>query len=133
MKLVLDTNVYISAFLWGGKPKEILERAIEGKDRIYISRPIKDELFGVLKRPIFNIPETTIELFMREIEELAELVIVTERIRNLCRDADDNKIVECAVGAKADYLITGDNDLLVLKKYKTTKIVGISEYLEQLY
>ena len=72
MKLVLDTNVYISAFLWGGKPKEILERAIEGKDEVFISRAIKDEIFEVLKRPRFKVNETAIEALMREIEDIVE-------------------------------------------------------------
>ncbi len=129
MKLVLDTNIYISAFLWGGKPKEILERAIEGKDEVFISRAIKDEIFEVLKRPRFKVNETAIEALIREIEDISELVIVTERIERLCRDIDDNAIIECAVGAEAEYLITGDNDLLVLKSYRKIKIVNISEYL----
>ena len=129
MKLVLDTNIYISAFLWGGKPKEILERAIEGKDEVFISRAIKDEIFEVLKRPSFKVNETAIEALMREIEDISELVIVTERIERLCRDIDDNAIIECAVGAEAEYIITGDNDLLVLKSYRKIKIVNTSEYL----
>ena len=131
MKLVLDTNVYISAFLWGGKPKELLERAIEGKDQIYISRPIKEEIFEVLKRPSFNISEEILELLMSELDDMAELVTVNEKIRKLCRDVDDNAIIECAVCAKADYLITGDNDLLVLKRFQKTKIVRVAEYLEE--
>ena len=130
MKLVLDTNIYISAFLWGGKPKEILKRAIEGKDEVFISRAIMDEIFEVLKRPSFKVNETAIEALMREIDDISELVIVTERIEKLCRDMDDNAIVECGVGAKADYIITGDNDLLVLKSYRKIRIVNISEYLK---
>ena len=55
MKLVLDTNIYISAFLWGGKPKELLERAIEGKDQIYISRAIKEEIFEVFSTDYFGV------------------------------------------------------------------------------
>lgn len=129
MKIVLDTNVYISAFLWGGRPKELLERAIEGKDQIYVSRQIKEEVFEVLKRPKFGIDESTIELLIKEIEDISELVVITDKIQTLCRDIDDNAIVECAVGAKADYLITGDDDLLVLKSYRKIKIVGVSEYL----
>lgn len=129
MKLVLDTNVYISAFLWGGKPKEILERAIEGKDEVFISRAIKDEIFEVLKRPIFKVNEKEIEALMREIEDISELVIVTEKIERLCRDIDDNVIVECGIGADAEYIITGDKDLLVLKSYRKIKIVNVSEYL----
>ena len=114
MKLVLDTNVYISAFLWGGRPKEILERAIEGKDEVFISRAIKDEIFEVLKRPIFKVNEKEIEALMREIEDITELVIVTEKIERLCRDIDDNAIVECGIGADAQYIITVRQDKLVI-------------------
>jgi len=130
MKLVADTNIYISAFLWGGKPKEIMERAIEGKDQLFISRPIKEEIFEVLKRPNFKVDEYSIELLMKEIEDISELVIVTEKIEHLCRDVDDNMIIECALAAKADYVVTGDKDLLDLKSYRKIKILRVADYLE---
>ena len=129
MKLVADTNIYISAFLWGGKPKELLERAIEGKEQLFISRPIKDEIFEVLKRPNFKVEEYSIELLMKEVEDISELVIVNERIEHLCRDVDDNMIIECALAARADYIITGDKDLLDLKIYRKIKILRVAEYL----
>ena len=129
MRLVLDTNVYISAFLWGGKPKEILERAIEGIDQVFISRLLKDEIYEVLKRPSFKVEENVIEMLMSELEDFAELVVVTETIEKLCRDVNDNMVVECAVASKADYIITGDNDLLVLEKYRNIKNSKIADYL----
>jgi putative PIN family toxin of toxin-antitoxin system len=83
MKIVLDTNIFISAFLWGGKPREVLERVIEGKDILYISRPMIAELIEILRRPKFKVDDEHLELFIREIEDIAEMVTVKERIRAL--------------------------------------------------
>ena len=130
MKIVLDTNIFISAFLWGGKPREVLERVIEGKDILYISRPMIAELIEILRRPKFKVDDEHLELFIREIEDIAEMVTVKERIRALCRDVDDNAIVECAVAANAEYLISGDDDLLSLGTYRKIRIVTAGSYLE---
>jgi putative PIN family toxin of toxin-antitoxin system len=132
MRIVLDTNIFVSALLWGGKPREILERVLEGKDELFISRPMLNELFEVLKRPKFMMDEGYIELFIREIEDIAKIVVVSENIRELCRDVDDNKIIECALEARADCLITGDNDLLVLKRYGHLEIVELATYFRKL-
>lgn len=129
MKIVLDTNIFVSAILWGGKPREVLERVIEGKDILFLSRPILAELFEVLRRPKFRIDDEHVELYLKEIEDIAEIVTVKERIHALCRDVDDNAIVECAVAAGAGYLISGDEDLLSLRTYRKTRIVAAVDYL----
>jgi putative PIN family toxin of toxin-antitoxin system len=129
MKVVLDTNVLISAFLWGGKPRAVLERAIEGKDKLFISRPILAELAEVLTRPKFGLDGELVERFVREIEDIAEVVTIKERIHNLCRDVDDDAIVECAVAASAEVVVTGDDDLLSLVAYRKIRIITASDYL----
>jgi putative PIN family toxin of toxin-antitoxin system len=130
MRVVLDTNIFISAFLWGGKPRAVLDRAIEGKDYLFISRTILAELAEVLARPKFGLDGELVERFVREIEDIAEIMTIKERIHTLCRDVDDNAIVECAVAASAEVVVTGDEDLLSLEAYRTIRIVTASDYLD---
>ncbi len=130
MKVVLDTNIFISAFLRGGKPRAVLERAIEGKDNLFISRPILAELAEVLTRPKFGLDGELVERFVREIEDIAEIMTIKERIHTLCRDVDDNAIVKCAVAASAEVVVTGDEDLLSLVAYRKIRIMTASGYLD---
>jgi uncharacterized protein len=132
MRLVLDTNIFISAFLWGGKPKAVLERILEGADTLFISRSILAELNDVLCRPKLALDAERIAYFLQAIEETSTLVAPTKMRHRPSRDPADVKILECAVAAEADYIVTGDDDLLVLDPYRSIRIVSASEYLKQI-
>ncbi|MDR1452400.1 MAG: putative toxin-antitoxin system toxin component, PIN family [Candidatus Margulisbacteria bacterium] len=129
MKLVLDTNIFISAFYWGGKPRQVLERIIAGADDLYISRKILAELANVLSTPKFKTSPVEIEYFISAVEEIAHKTPSKIKVKNVCRDKADDKILECALATQADYIITGDTDLLVLEQYKRTRIVTPNAYL----
>jgi uncharacterized protein len=129
MRIVLDTNVLISAFLWGGKPKIILDRVFDGKDQLFISKEILDEIFNVLSRERCQLQRRLISLFVREIEEVSELVFPSERITNVVRDVKDHMILECALESEADFIITSDKDLLVLKEFEAIGILQVAEFL----
>ena len=108
----------------------MLERAIEGKDNLFVSRPILAELAEVLTRPKFGLDGELVERFVREIEDIAEIMTIKEHIHTLGRDIDDNAIVECAVAASAEVVVTGDEDLLSLVDYRKVRIMTISGYLD---
>jgi len=129
MKLVLDANIYISSFFWGGNPRRIIERIISGKDLLFVSKEILTEVFSVMSRPKFDMKEEHISRFINSIEEIAFDIKLTDSIQNVCRDKDDDKIIECAVLANADYIITGDDDLLTIKEFRGTKIITANEYI----
>lgn len=131
MRLVLDTNVIISALLWGGKPKLLLERVFDGKDELFISREILDEIFGILSRDKFQLEKRIVNLFLHEIEEMSELIFPSRKVIDIVRDVDDHIILECALEADADVIVTGDNDLLVLEKFGTTDIMQVADFLER--
>ncbi|EQA38685.1 toxin-antitoxin system toxin component, PIN family [Leptospira inadai serovar Lyme str. 10] len=129
-KVLLDTNVYISAILFGGKPRIILEELISGKVIGYISNSILKEIELTLKKPKFKLNEEFISIILSEIE------LITKKTANISlsdysglRDRDDYHILESALAAKVDYLITGDQDLLVLYNLKSLKIVSPEQYL----
>jgi len=130
MKLVLDTNVFVSAFLWGGKPKEVLLRIIAGEDELFISEDLLTELKAVLRRPKFRLNDEFIDVFLEELGNVSKKILMKGKPRKLSRDAGDDKVLACALAAGADYIVTGDDDLLVLKKIRAIPIVSPSAYLE---
>ena len=131
MKIVLDINIFVSSFFWGGNPRKIIERVIDGKDTLFTCKEILEETAVVLARPKFKVSIEYITHLIHSIEELANCISVTGAIQNVCRDTDDDKILECALLANADYIITGDADLLVLEKFRGINIVTAKEYLEK--
>ncbi len=129
VKVVLDTNTLISAIMFGGKCRNILEMGISGKIKIAMSQDILKELAGVLVGKKFRVPTPVVQQTIHELSEIAELVIVVDKINAIKSDHDDNRILECAVSAKADYIVSGDSDLLSLKNFKKIKIFSPSDFL----
>jgi putative PIN family toxin of toxin-antitoxin system len=132
MKLVLDTNIYISSYYFGGNPRKILERIIDGMDELYIAKEILEEIDSVMVRSKFKTAANDVAYFIRMIEEIANLVIIKGYVKNVCRDKDDDKILECGLLGNVNYIITGDNDLLILKTYEHIKIITPNEYMEMI-
>jgi putative PIN family toxin of toxin-antitoxin system len=130
MKTVLDANIFVSAFFWGGNPRIVLERAINKTDELFISKEILDEIEEVIGRPKFHAGKNEIEYYIKSIEEISAKTIPKNKIKKGSRDITDNKYIECAIAADADYIISGDIHLPELKKYRKIKIVSAKEYLE---
>jgi len=129
MKLVLDTNIFISAFYWGGNAQKIIDRIITGLDELYVSDKILEEIFEVMTRPKFKTDQETIDKYIKTIEKDCKKVFTEGRIKGICRDKDDDDKLECGIICNADYIITGDDDLLVLENYKSIKIITPGDYL----
>ena len=129
MKLVLDSNIFISAFYWGGTPQKVLNRIVLGLDELFITNEILDEIKEVMGRPSFKTGQQAIDVYIKAIEKIGKKIFISGEITGICRDEDDDAIIECGLLSNADYLITGDNDLLVLEKYQEMKILTAQEYL----
>jgi len=132
VRVVLDTNVLISAILFGGKPRQILEKAIRGEIRLCISEPILEELKGVLRRSKFDYSPEMIQIILTELTGIAYLVNPSKTIRVVLEDPEDNRILECAVEAEANCIITGDSHLLKLIRYQNIEILNPLGFLEKL-
>jgi len=130
MKIVLDANIFISALFRGGNPKKVLERAINKTDELYISKEILEEIEDVIKRPKFHAENEKIEYIIKSIEDISEKITPKNKIKNGSRDINNNKYIECAMAANANFIISGDIHLLELKQYKKIKIITAKEYLE---
>ena len=129
MKVVFDTNVYVSALtLPKGSAAAALDSVVAGEHDLFISRPILDELLGVLARK-----------FARDREELArvalflsELAVVVRPRRRLhvLEDEEDNRVLECGLAGEVDAVVTGDKQMLKLGSHAGLRIITIREFLD---
>ena len=132
IKAVLDTNILLSSLFWKGQPRKIVDLAIENKFRAVTSSDILEELKCVLEEDFSQVPYDVRERILRDILSYSALVIPKKiTVKNL-RDFQDTKIIACALEAEAEYIVTGDKDLLVLKEYARIKITTAREFLEAL-
>ncbi|MDL1870664.1 putative toxin-antitoxin system toxin component, PIN family [Deltaproteobacteria bacterium PRO3] len=131
MKIVLDTNVLLSALVFpGGPPEKILTMARLRELKLCISPDIFSELRKVLRLK-FKYTEEEVEDFIERFRAFAQMVYPEDRLDLITRVDADNRILECAVHAKADFLVTGDKrDILPLKKIRSTIIVNPSQFLD---
>jgi putative PIN family toxin of toxin-antitoxin system len=129
MTAVIDTNVVLSAILFGGKPRQVLEMALSGSIRLAISESLVKELQGVLQRPKFELSAQLVQTIVSEYASIASWVEPLEHFNVVVDDPSDNHFVDCAVAAKADYLITGDKHLLNLGTFKMIKIVSVDNFI----
>ncbi len=127
MKLVVDTNVLVSAFLWKGTPGRLIELAGEKECRLFTSRVLIDELAEVLQRKKLakQVQATgfTAAQMLRNYQKLATTVTARRLAQQVSRDADDDAVLACALAAQADLIVSGDDDLLVLKQFQVIRIV----------
>jgi putative PIN family toxin of toxin-antitoxin system len=131
MKIVIDTNVFVSSFFWGGHPREVFERIINGIDELFITDEIIKEISVIMNSSKFNTNINEIEDYVNIIEKYSKKVIPQNVPESISRDKDDDKILQCGIDGNVDFIVTGDKDLLVLKEYKTIKIISPKDYLER--
>lgn len=132
IKVVIDTNVVVSALLKSeGNPALILSLVFDEEIRICLSEEIIQEYQGVLKRKKFcSLNQIDVKKFLTKLQDLSLFVNPQERI-NLLTDPDDNKFLDCAYEAKADYLVTGNKKHFPINKFKNTKIVSPLEFIKK--
>ncbi|MDA8241386.1 MAG: putative toxin-antitoxin system toxin component, PIN family [Nitrospiraceae bacterium] len=130
MRVVFDTNIFISALILpGGKAEDALMRIIDGKDTLVISHEIIDEVLTVLARKFSKDAEALSRVAV-DLSAVSELVIPSERLK-VFDDEADNRILECAVAGRAEVVVTGDKAMLMLKKYRNIRIISMGEYLRK--
>jgi putative PIN family toxin of toxin-antitoxin system len=130
MKVVIDTNVFVSSF-FGGNPRRIIDLWKEEKITLYLSKDILDEYIEVLQR-----------IGLRNEDEIQELLSLfakgfnilfttkTPKIKVVKDDPDDDKFIECAISLKAEAIITGDKAVEAVGEYMGIKIVTPQQFLQ---
>ena len=131
-RIIVDTNIFIS-FLINNDYSKLEKIIIEYQATLLLSNELIEELITVLSRPKFKkyISNEDLNTLMLFFNEFGELVNVTSKVK-LSRDANDDFLLSLAIDGKANFLITGDKDLLVLKKINKTKIITITDFLKKL-
>jgi putative PIN family toxin of toxin-antitoxin system len=131
MRVVLDTNVLISGLAFpGSKPDQILSRIRRGDPELFISPFILSELDRVLREK-FRFTKREAAIRVHAIRAIARLIRPMERMTVVTANDDDNRILECAAAAQADFLVTGDTKhLLPLVSYRGAKIVTPTQFLD---
>lgn len=137
MRIVLDTNVLISAYFFGGLPRLVYTAGLEGRYRILRSEALIAELRRVLGyeklRNQLARTSHTIDSLVDAFSGLSEHVAVAAVPDGAVRDKKDTPVLACALGGNADYIVTGDRDLLTLGYYEHVQIVAPARFLEILY
>jgi uncharacterized protein len=130
MRVVLDTNVLISALLFGGIPREILHGCVQGEPPLVISDAILDELQGVLRRKRFGLAADRVRAIVYEMSTIGDVVTTTSRVKVISEDPSDNAVLECALDGKADHIVSGDGHLLELGDYRGIEIIDPRRYAD---
>lgn len=131
MKVVFDTNIYISAFVFkGGSAEKAIQRILDNRDILVISKPIMEETLRILA-----------EKFDRDIEQLSRTAVFMSEIAitvkprsrvDILSDEPDNRILECAIAGFAEKVVTGDKAMLKLGSYKGVEIITLRSYLSSI-
>ena len=130
MRVVFDTNIFVSAFvLPGGSAEKAVTRLIDGRDQLVFSKDILDELLGILARKFGRDREELARVAVF-IDEIGERVRPRTRVKVLTHDPD-NRVLECAVAGNAEVIVTGDHALLRLGSHGTVSIVSLRDYLSR--
>ncbi len=132
LRVVLDTNVIVSALVAEGRPRELLNRGIEGRFQIVMSEFILTELVAVLRQPRFKTSEDEIHAIVLALMQSSEVVRVESKFKVVKNDPNDDVILNTAHDGRADIIVTGDKLLLGLKNFRRTRILSVSETLKEL-
>ena len=127
MKIIIDTNVLISAVFFGGKPRAVVESVVSGQIQACASAEIVAEYWEVLNEMISRkqgtLRKNLFQFFINQME-MAEPVSKV----HVCRDPDDDKFISCAVEAGAFYIVSGDKDLLDIGQYEGVEMITAAEF-----
>ncbi len=136
MKIVFDTNVFISALLWHGPPHELLRAIEKGTFTLCTTPALLEELRDVLSRPKFSYRlkerKTSCEELLAGIIDAAELHPDKKIDPVVKNDPDDDKVLSCASVSGAEYIITGDHHLLKLKNWSNISILTPQQFLSHI-
>lgn len=126
---VCDSNVYVSAIIFGGIPRDVVMLGEHKQIQLLVSPGLISEVEGVLTRK-FEWEQRRVRRICQPLWESARLVKPTTNI-SLCRDPKDNHLLALAIDGEARYLITGDSDLLVLSPFRAIQIVTPARFLDK--
>lgn len=124
MRIVLDTNVFVSGVFFGGHPGSVLEAWRDQRVEVVVSREIIEEYVRVGERLSSQFPGVDLTPALDLLGTSATLVEAPPLAEPVCRDADDDKFIACAIAAEVKYVVSGDRDLLEASPYRDVVVVN---------
>ena len=131
-RVVLDTNVFVSGILFGGKPGQLLSQARQGRLHFLLSAEILEEYLKVLSYPKFNLQAEDIKrLIEEELMPFTEPVRICSDVRLIQEDPSDDKFLVLAIDGKADAVVSGDRHLLTVGLFRHIPILSVEAFLSK--
>lgn len=130
MRIVLDTNIIVSAIIYGGKPRVVHELVLNKEHLGCTSVILLAELSDVLRKK-FRFTKREIDAILHQVRKYYEVVLPSESI-DVLKDIPDNRVLEAAVEGECDVIVTGDKELRALSKYRTVRIVTPDEFFVEI-
>ncbi len=130
MRVVLDTNVFVSMLL-GGRVGAIHDAWKAGKFTLVVSDAILSEYLDVLSRPKLHLTAEAVSIVTARVQRQAELVAPTESVHAVEADPADNKFLEAALAGQAIYVVSGDSHLLQIKEFRGISVITAREFIER--
>jgi putative PIN family toxin of toxin-antitoxin system len=133
MKVVLDTNILVPALIKAGKPRDLFNKLVKDK-QIVLSRAILEEFLDVIEDPKIAkyTSEKDVTIFLNTLKNAARIVQVKSKFKAVKENPDDDTIIQTAYDSEADYIISGDKHLLLLKQFKGIRILTVDKMLNVL-
>ena len=130
-RVVLDTNILVSALGWRGAPHEIVQSCLDHRHELLLSPDLLEEVERVLQYPKFRFSYAEIVDYLALLTETAELVQPDFRLAVIEADPSDDRILECALAGRAEVIATGDDHILSLKQFEEIPILRAQEFLDR--
>lgn len=130
MKVVVDTNVFISGVFFGGPPRGVLAAWRDNRIELVVSDEIIDEYVRVTERLSARFPRVDAGPALRLLAAFATLVSATPLPEPVCADRDDDKFLACAVAARARYVVSGDRALLATSPYRNVNVIRPRDFMD---
>ena len=128
MRVVFDTNIFISALVIpGSQAEKAVFKILDDDDTLLISKPILDELLTTLARKFSRDSEALSQVAVM-LTEMSEMVKPKHTVK-IFKDDPDNRVLECAESGRADAIVTGDKEMLLLKQYRGIPLISLRDYL----
>jgi putative PIN family toxin of toxin-antitoxin system len=131
VKIVLDTNVFVSGVFFSGPPYQILRAWKNQELQIVVSQEILDEYYRVGEELSAQFPETDLNPVLELVATRAELIEAAKLDEAVCDDPDDDKFFECAIAGGANLIVSGDKHLLKISDYKGIKVVRPRQFVDE--
>ncbi len=132
IRVVLDSNVLISALGWNGKPKDCFELVLNDEIIPFTSSNLLEELYKVMDYPKFGFTKEEKEKFLKIFLKKAFIVEPENKLEVINKDQSDDRVLECALEANVDFIVSGDSHLLNLKKFRGIKILPPDQFIEKI-